>query len=494
MDNYLDEFTFENLIKIVKDKNPKANIELLSRAYKFAKDAHRGQLRASGDPYILHPLLTAKNLAELGMTDNMIAAGLLHDVPEDTEKSLKNLEENFGEDIKHLVEGITKLGRIKYRGRERYIENLRKMIMAMAQDIRVIIIKCADRIHNLTTLESLPQAKQERIAKESLEIFAPIANRLGINKYQSELELLAFKYVYPKDYKWIMEILKAKETEKKREQMEQNIIEIKTALEKNKIKVLDIYGRAKHPYSLYRKLLRQNRDISKIYDLIAMRIIVPTIADCYMTLGIVHQLWRPLSGRVKDYIAQPKVNGYQTLHTTVFDNTGMITEIQIRTPEMHENAELGIASHWLYHEEKNGNKLNKSHHNWLKELKKWQEDIKEDPQALDNMKLDMFNNRCYVFTPHGDVIELPEDATPVDFAYKIHTDIGNKCDGAYVNGKYVPLDTKLKNGDLLEIVINKNRKTPNTNWLNFVKTRIARTNIKQANKTKFMGIFTRKKK
>lgn len=494
MEAYLDEFTFDDLLEIVQKKNPDADIDLLSRAYNFAKQAHRGQLRASGDPYILHPLLTAKNLAELGMTDNMIAAGLLHDVPEDTEKSLKNLEENFGEDIKHLVEGITKLGKIKYRGRERYIENLRKMIIAMAKDIRVIIIKCADRIHNLTTLESLPRAKQERIARESLEIFAPIANRLGINKYQSELELLAFKYVYPEDYKWIMDILKAKETEKKREQMEKNIEKIKNALIETGIEIHEIYGRAKHPYSLYRKLLRRNRDISKIYDLIAMRIIVPTIADCYMTLGIIHQLWRPLSGRVKDYIAQPKVNGYQTLHTTVFDSTGMITEIQIRTPEMHENAELGIASHWLYHEQKKDRTLNKAHNNWLKELKKWQEDIQDDPKALDNMKLDMFNNRCYVFTPHGDVIELPEDATPVDFAYKIHSEIGNKCEGAYVNGKYVPLDTKLNNGDLVEIVINKNRKSPNANWLTFVKTRIARTNIKQANKPTFMGIFSRKKK
>lgn len=485
-------YTIDNLIKLAKQKNPESDEKLLREAYEFAKKAHRGQLRASGDPYITHPLMTAKKLAEIGMTDNMIAAGLLHDVPEDTEYSLTEIEVHFGKDIQNLVKGITKLSKIKYRGYARYIENLRKMIMAMAQDIRVIIIKCADRIHNLQTLNHLPKAKQERIARESLEIFAPIANRLGVNLYQSQLELLAFKYVYPKDYKWIQNILQNKKTEQKRVQMEKDIDLLRKELNKEGIKYLELYGRSKHPYSLYRKLLRKNRDIKKIYDLIAMRIIVPTVADCYITLGLIHQLWKPLTGRIKDYIAQPKVNGYQSLHTTVFDKSGMITEIQIRTPEMHEKAELGIAAHWLYHEKQQQRKMDKSHQQWLSQLQKWQKEIKHNPKAIDNMKIEMFNNRCYVFTPRGDVIELPEEATPVDFAYNIHTEIGNTCEGAFVNGKYVPLDTKLKNGDMVEIITNKNRKGPNQNWLNFVKTKVARTNIKQNSSNKFMSFFSKK--
>lgn len=495
MENLIrEDYTIDDLIALAKSRNPEINEKLLRDAFAFAKNAHRGQLRASGDPYILHPLMTAKNLAEIGMTDNMIAAGLLHDVPEDTEHSLEEIEINFGEDVKSLVEGITKLSKIKYRGYERYVENLRKMIMAMAKDIRVIIIKCADRIHNLTTLDYLPVVKRERIARESLEIFAPIANRLGINLYQSRLELLAFQYVYPEDYKWIMNILKDKNTERKREQMNNNIKMLDQELHKQNVNHIELYGRSKHPYSLYRKLLRRNRDIEKIYDLIAMRVMVPTIADCYITLGIVHQLWKPLTGRVKDYIAQPKVNGYQSLHTTVFDQSGMITEIQIRTPDMHENAELGIAAHWLYHEDQQNQSksLVKNHNKWLAELKKWQKEIQNDPKAIDNMKVEMFNNRCYVFTPHGDVIELPEDATPVDFAYHIHTQIGNTCEGAFVNGKYVPLDTTLHNGDMVEIITNKKRK-PNQNWLSFVKTKIARNNIKQHSKSSFMGLFSRKK-
>lgn len=495
-----NEFTIDDLLVLVKRNNQNANLDKIKEAYEFAKNAHRGQLRASGDPYILHPLITARNLAEINMPEEVIIAGLVHDVPEDTEHDLTEIEKLFGEDVKNLVEGITKLGKIKYRGFERYVENLRKMILAMAKDVRVIIIKCADRIHNLTTLEALPPDKQQRIAKESLEIFAPIANRLGIIKFQAQLELLAFKYVYPEEYNWVMSIYQDKDTEKKQEQMEVDIKQIEESFQKNGLKYLEIYGRSKHPYSLYRKLLKNYRDINRIYDLIAMRVIVPTIADCYMAMGLVHQLWKPLTGRVKDYIAQPKVNGYQSLHTTVFDNTGMITEIQIRTPEMHENAELGIAAHWIYNESKDPNKQNElknKQHSWLQELKKWQQDIKNDPEAIKNMKLEMFSNRCFVFTPRGDVIELPEDATPVDFAYNIHTDIGNKCEGAYVNGKYVPLDTKLKNGDIIEIAINKNRKSPNQAWLKFVKTKIARSQIKQADKkSSFLSfnIFKKSKK
>jgi GTP pyrophosphokinase len=410
-----------------------------------------------------------------------IIAGLLHDVPEDTKVTLKEIDKNFGREICRLVEGITKLGKLKYRGMERYAENLRKMFVAMSDDIRVILIKFADRLHNLKTLDALPPDKQYRIAKETLEIYAPIADRLAIGQIKGELEDLAFKYVYPDDYKWITEIIpreyKAKEKYlgEVREQVRKKLI-----AENITINELSIQGRTKHLYSLYQKLLRPhiNRDLGKIYDLIALRLIVPTVADCYGALGILHGMFRPMPGRIKDYIANPKPNGYQSLHTTVFTDDGEIVEFQIRTKEMHEQAEFGIAAHWRY--KQSGSKIKNQHIKWLNELVKWQKQIKDNDQFLQTVKLDVFQNRIFVFTPKGDVIDLPDGATPIDFAYHVHSSLGDKCVGARVNDQLVNLGYQLKSGDIVEIITDKNRAGPNPDWLELVKTSMAKSKIRNA--------------
>ncbi len=462
------------------------DLELVKMAYEYAAEAHQGQKRASGEPYILHPIATAQKLADLKMDLNTIIAGLLHDVPEDTGKTIEDLRKNFGPDVAQLVDGITKLGKIKYRGIERYAENLRKMFVAMSDDIRVILIKFADRLHNLKTLDALPPDKQIRIARESLEIYAPIADRLSIGKIKGELEDLSFKYVYPEDYKWISEIL-PKEYKAKGRYLEK----VKKAIDKKlvenglDVEVLSIHGRTKHLYSLYKKLNKPNinRDLSKVYDLIALRIILPTVADCYLTLGVIHQMYRPMPGRIKDYIAQPKLNGYQSLHTTVFTEDGEIVEFQIRTKKMHEEAEYGVAAHWNYKENKGSvdNQVTK----WINELVKWQSQIKDNEQFLHTIKFDIFQNRIFVLTPRGDVIDLPEGSTPVDFAYHVHSSLGDKCVGARINDQMVSLDSVLKSGDIVEIINDKNRKSPNPDWLEFVKTSMAKTKIRAAmNKTK----------
>lgn len=473
----------QRLLAAVKDSSPKADLAVIERAFAFADEAHKGQRRASGEPYITHPVETAVTLARLRLPQNMIVAGLLHDVPEDTPFSLKDVEEAFGEDVASMVSGITKLGKIKYRGMERYVENLRKMFVAMASDIRVILIKFADRIHNLSTLDALPARKRFRIALESLEIYAPIANRLGMGVIQGKLEDLSFRYVYPKDYDWVASLVKGRYRAKER-YLKKVSDRIVAALEPNGIKVLDIHGRTKHLYSLYKKLLKYDRNLDKIYDLVALRVVVPTVADCYATLGIIHQLWKPLKGRIKDYIAQPKPNGYQSLHTTVFCDGGEIVEIQIRTRQMHEEAEFGIAAHWHYVEEgKESPAAVKAQIAWVKDLIRVQQDLLKrrggkaaDP--IEKLKIDVFQKRIFVFTPKGDVIDLPEDATPVDFAYAIHSEIGDKCAGVRINNEMAKLDAKLYSGDMCEIVTDKNRKGPNPDWLDFVKTHHAKDRIR----------------
>lgn len=471
--------TIDSLIELIRSNQPDADLDLVRLAYDFAEEAHRGQTRASGEPYITHPLAVAHKLAEMRLDLETIIAGLLHDVPEDTERTLEEIKKNFGANIASLVEGITKLGKIKYRGIERYIENLRKMVVAMSQDIRVIFIKFADRIHNLQTLDSLPAEKQLRIARESLDVYAAIAGRLSMGQMKGELEDLSFPYVYPDEYTWIKNILpkryatKEKELKKVRQEIQHALTEHGFDMSQ-----IMIQGRTKHVYSLYRKLIRPqiNRDINKVYDLIALRIVVPAVSDCYTVLGIIHKIYRPMPGRIKDYIAQPKPNGYQSLHTTIFTDDDIV-EIQIRTEEMHLEAEFGIAAHWQY-KEKDARKRHDL--KWIKELVELQKKSTDHEQFLTAIKLDAFQNRIFVFTPRGDVIDLPEEATPIDFAYHVHTALGDSCAGARVNEQLVSLDTWLKSGDIVEIIVDKNRKLPNIDWLETVKTSMAKNKIKAA--------------
>src|SRR3989344_3062490 len=477
--------TIQSLIDKIMTYSPESDLDMVRLAFNFADDAHRGQFRKSKEPYIVHPLAAAHILADMRIDPIIITATLLHDVPEDTHVTLKEIEDNFGSEIKNMVEGITKLGKLKYRGVERYIENLRKMFIAMAEDIRVMIIKFADRIHNLQPLDSPPPQKRYRIALESLEIYAPIANRLGMAEMKGQLEDLAFRYVYPKEFQRVKKMVsdKLKGKEKSLDEIQsRSTAELKNA----GIDIIQLKGRNKRLYSFYQKLLRKQNDITKIYDVIAIRVIVPTIADCYAALGILHKIWRPAKGRIKDYISQPKPNGYQSLHTTIFDDQGDLIEFQIRTLEMHDEAEYGVAAHWHYDER--GSRLPAKEILWVKELAEIQKDILNKLSDLEEIKVDFLQSRIFVFTPKGDVIDLPEDATPVDFAYHIHTEIGNKCNGAMINEKIAKLDTPLRNGDVVEIIVDKNRKGPNQDWLSFVKTHTARNHIKaDQNKPRLTG-------
>jgi GTP pyrophosphokinase len=482
---------FEELKEKIREKELKVDIDLITLAYEYASKAHGNQLRKSGELYINHPLATAYKLADMGMDEAMIIAGLLHDVPEDTDKTINDIKKEFGKEVAQLVAGITKLGQIKYRGMERYIENLRHMFIAMADDIRVIIIKFADRIHNLETLSVLPAIKQKRIALESLEIYAPIANRLGMGEIKGTLEDLSFPYVYPEEYEWIENNFIIQRRQKKKV-IDIYIKELEQIIKKGGVPYLSIHGRAKHIYSLYKKLLRHSRDISKIYDLVAVRIIVPDVTKCYECLGIIHQHSKPLKGRIKDYIAQPKPNGYQSLHTTIFSFSGDIIEIQIRTQDMHLEAEYGIAAHWAYKEnfkpQKIQNKLA-----WVSELSQIvKTSFKEgSQQKLETLKLDVFQDRIFVFTPKGDVIELPEDATPIDFAYHIHTDLGHYCSSVKINDEIATMNTKLKSGDVISITIDPRKKGPSVDWLQFVKTTKARKHIKTFLRNKKKGFIHR---
>ncbi|MDO9509667.1 MAG: HD domain-containing protein, partial [Candidatus Magasanikbacteria bacterium] len=391
------------LFKELKTYCSTSDVERAILAYDFADEAHKDKTRNSGEPYIIHPLTTAYFLAKMHIDINIVIAGMLHDVPEDTEVTIEEIEKNFGEDIANMLRGITKLGKLKYRGMERYIENLRKMFLAMAEDMRVMIIKFADRIHNLKTLEYHTPAKQYRIAKESLEIYAPIANRLGMGEFRGALEDLAFPFVYPEDYEKV-KIIRNNFIAEAEKYLENTIHKTKKELENNDIEVIDMHGRKKQLYSLYQKCLDKNWEVEQIYDIVALRIIVKDLGDCYASLGIIHKLWRPLKGRIKDYIAQPKPNGYQSLHTTVFCDDGKIVEFQIRTPEIHAEAEYGIAAHWHYNE-KGKAKIPTKDIPWAKELAKIQKEVLNNMSDLENVKLDFFQNRIFVFTPVGDVID-----------------------------------------------------------------------------------------
>ncbi|MFH2063389.1 MAG: RelA/SpoT family protein [bacterium] len=477
----------DNLLEKIRSYETEADLDLVRLAFDFADEAHRGQKRKSGEPYIVHPLATAEFLADMKVPISIIVASLLHDVPEDTDVTIEDVRQNFGDDVASIVAGVTKLGKIKYRGIDRYVENLRKMFVAMASDIRVILVKFADRINNLNTLSALPPAKRVRIAKESLEIYAPIANRLGINEMRAQLEDLAFRHSMPKEYEWVTGLVD-RAVKVKKGYVDRVKHLLAEELKKNNIDFEDIDGRVKHKYSLYRKLLKYERDIVQIHDIIALRIIVPRLSDCYAVLGIIHQNWKPLKGRIKDYISQPKPNGYQSLHTTVFCEGGEIVEFQIRTRAMHEEAERGIAAHWQYDEDgKVASPQVRRQLRWVNELADLQLDSKsgtEFLESLETLKIDVFQNRIFVFTPKGDVIDLPEGATPVDFAYAIHSQVGNTCVGARVNDHIVSLETRLFSGDCCEIIVDKNRSGPNPDWLSFVKTSTARTHVRSHAKSR----------
>lgn len=487
--------TIEDIKLIIKKNNPQIDLDMLDLAYDTAKKAHEGQKRKDGTDYIHHPIKTAYILAQINMDLTTIIAGILHDVPEDTDTTIEYIEKNFGTEVAKLVNGVTKLGKLKYRGIKRYAENLRRMFIAMADDIRVIIIKLADRIHNLETLSSLPLEKQNRIATESLEIYVPIANRLGIGELKSRMEDLSFKYVYPDEYKSVVKNVKAT-IKKQHLQIDRLIEKIREFLEKeNNIKNLSISGRFKNYYSIYKKLLKKDVDISKIYDIVALRIITKDVATCYRILGLLHSKYKPVYGRIKDYIAQPKPNGYQSLHTTVFDHSGHIIEFQIRDKEMHEHAEYGIAAHWHYKKagKKALSKIEQNQIKWIQELLEWQKKIKDDKQYLKVIKVDIFQDRIFVFTPDGDVVDLPKNSTLIDFAYNIHSDIGNKCTGAIVNKKIASLDTKLLSGDIVKIIIDKNRAGPSEDWLTFIKTNQAKSHIKAYVRKKRKKLLDQKK-
>ncbi len=453
--------------------------KLIADAFEFAQNAHAGQKRTSGEDYIVHPLNTALTLAQMRVDAKTVAAALLHDVIDDTPITQDELEQKFGKEIGFLVEGVSKLGKVKYRGVERHAENLRKMLLAMAKDFRVVLIKLADRYHNLQTLDALPPAKQKRIALESLEIYAPLAFRFGVSELSKKIEDLAFKYCYPQEYNTILENVERRYPEREKF-LESLKPYIRSQLLKEGIKPLEIQTRAKHYWSLYEKLKKYNMNWGAIHDLVAMRIIVKNIEQCYGTLGIIHKLWKPLPGRIKDYVALPKPNGYQSLHTTVFCRGGNITEFQIRTQEMHEAAENGIAAHWLYMEQgkpKQHIKKDTKKFDWIKQIRAWQKEIKDSTDFLETLKIDVFSDRIFVFTPKGDVIDLPEGATPVDFAYAIHSSLGDKCAQSKVNGDIVALNCHLKNGDMVEIIKDEH-KHPSRDWLNFVKASTARSHIR----------------
>lgn len=473
--------TFDDLKKVLMLNYSEGDINLVVKAFHFATEAHKGQKRRTGEDYIYHSIATAYTLANMKMDIQSIAAGLLHDVPEDTDFTFEDLKNNFGSEITYLVKGVTKLGHFKYRGLERYAENLRKMFLAMSNDLRIIIIKLADRLHNMETLRGVRPEKRLRIAQETLEIYAPLANRLGMFRVKTKLEDLAFPYVYPEEYTWVTDLIEDRlRSETKYIEKIKKITQHE--LDKNNIEYLQIRGRVKSLFSIYNKLLRKGKDINKIYDLIALRIIVDDIADCYSVLGIIHKKWAPLKGRVKDYIAQPKPNGYKSLHTSVFTDFGKIVEIQIRTKGMDEEAEFGIAAHSQYKEiGLLGKKKNPP--KWLEHLIEIQKTITDNTEFIKHIKNDLFLNQIFVFTPKGDVVELPENATPLDFAYYIHTDIGNQCIGAKINNQIASLDTRLKSGDVIEIMTDKKRKKPNADWIKMVATNMAKSKIKsQLNK------------
>lgn len=470
----------QELVKQIKEYAPNANVELVEKAYYFGKKAHEGQFRKSGEPYFIHPIAVANILASMELDIETITAGLLHDVVEDTEYTYEDIEREFGKEVADLVDGVTKLGQIKYQSKEEtQAENLRKMFLAMAKDIRVILIKLADRLHNMRTLKYMPPEKAKSKAKETLEIYGGIANRLGISKIKLELEDLALRYTDSEGYYDLVDKVAIKRSQ--REAYIEQIVELLSQKIKEVNIHCNVYGRPKHFYSIYRKMKDKHKSFEEIFDLTAVRIIVDTVKDCYAVLGLVHTLWKPMPGRFKDYIAMPKPNMYQSLHTTVIGPNGEPLEIQIRTVEMHTIAECGIAAHWKYKEGKTNVKEDSVQEKlqWLRQMMEWEKDLKDPHEFLDALKEDVFNSQVYVFTPKGDVIEMPAGATPIDFAYRVHTNVGNKCVGAKIDGKIVPIDYKLQNGNIVEILTSSNSNGPSRDWLNIVKTPNAKSRIRQ---------------
>lgn len=453
----------------------KADRDLISRAYVYAEKVHTGQKRYSGEPYFNHVAHVGANLAQINVDAITITAGLLHDTLEDADVTAKELENEFGKEVLTLVEGVTKLKQLKYRGVERHVESLRKFFIAMSHDIRVLLIKLADRLHNIQTLEHVPQEKRHRIALETLEVYARLADRFGMGKWKSIFEDAAFPYAFPKEYDDVRALIK-----NKRNIDERYAIKINRSIQKelaaNGLKSAHVDYRVKNLFSLWRKLMRKDMDPDKVYDILAVRVVVESIEDCYRALGTIHKHWKPVPGRIKDYIAIPKNNGYRSLHTTIFRGDSGVIEIQIRTKEMHDEAQYGIASHLAYKEKGKAPTVPKSIPS-IEEFTKWQKKVAESDEFEEHLEVDFFKDRVFVFTPKGDVINLPEDSCPIDFAYAIHSNIGNHVAGSKVNGKLVSLDTKLRNGDIVEIET-KDSATPSRKWLEYARTPLAKRHVR----------------
>lgn len=448
--------------------------DLISRAYTFAKEAHKEQKRKSGEPYFIHVYAAGLNCAEFGMGPTTVAAALLHDTIEDADVTKEELAKEFGDDVAYLVEGVSKLEKIKYRGRERHVESLRKFFVASAEDPRVIIIKLGDRLHNIKTLEHVDEEKRRRIALETIEVHANLAWRLGMGRLTGELQDHAFPYAYPEEYKMVDKLLKQKKNINEK-YIEKVYKSLKKEMALHGVKDITTYHRIKKKYSLYKKLVRKDMDIEKVYDIVALRVIVPTIEDCYKVLGIIHNMWRPFPGRIKDFIALPKQNGYRSIHTTIFTGDGGVAEIQMRTPEMHRQAEYGIASHYAY-KNKSSNIADSQYFRWLHSLAELKDRTTKD--FVKDIKSDLFSNRIFVFTPEGDVIDLPEGSSVIDFAYAIHSHIGAQAYAAKINGKHSALKTTLKNGDIVSVET-KESSHPTTKWLDYVQTGMARKHIQR---------------
>ena len=491
-EDYQDpEELYQALIARVRKYHPSADITMIEKAYQIGKEAHKNQFRKSGEPYIIHPLWVAIILADLEMDKETIVAGMLHDVVEDTTMTLDEISAEFGEEVALLVDGVTKLGQLNYSQDklEAQAENLRKMFLAMAKDIRVIIVKLADRLHNMRTMEFMTPAKQKEKSRETMDIYAPIAQRLGISKIKTELDDLSLKYYQPEVYNQLVHDLNARKTE--REEFVQQIVAEVSKHMKNADIEAKVYGRVKHFFSIYKKMVNQNKTLDQVYDLFAVRIIVDSVKDCYAALGVIHEMYTPIPGRFKDYIAMPKANMYQSLHTTLIGPSGQPFEIQIRTEEMHKTAEYGIAAHWKYKESNDGKKSVEAQEeeklSWLRQILEWQRDMSDNREFLNLIKgdLDLFAEDVYCFTPQGDVKNLPNGSTPIDFAYAIHSAVGNKMVGARVNGKLVNIDYKIQNGDRIEILTSQNSKGPSRDWLNIVKSTQAKNKINQWFKKEF---------
>lgn len=466
------------ILETIKEKYPHDEALLIEKAFYYAKDAHEGQKRASGEEYFIHPCAVSQILIDLGLDSATICAAFLHDTIEDTQVSEGDIQREFGDEILTLVQGVTKLEKFEFKSKkEEQAENFKKLFVSMARDIRVIIIKLADRLHNMRSLNFLSVPRQQAMARETLDIYAPLAGRLGISQIKCELEDLCLKYLYPESYEYLRENIHA-QLGSRRKFVDSVVQEIKAILEESNIKG-EVFGRPKHFYSIYRKMKTQNKQLSQIYDLTAVRVIVETIDECYEILGKIHKKWVPIPGRIKDYIATPKPNMYQSLHTTVVTTFGQTFEIQIRTYEMNKTAEYGIAAHWKYKENKSDEDSFDKRLSWIREVMEWQGGVKDSTEFVESIKGDIYNQEVLVFTPKGEVFSLAPNATPIDFAYRIHTEVGNHCVGAKVNGKIVPLSTTLQVGDIVEIITQKNSKGPSWDWLKIAQTPSARAKIKQ---------------